>query len=202
MELDELKDIWKEENNKLENRIKLNENLIEKMNVDKTIGTYDKLLKQSLVGRNLALVYCGISIWMALIVIKEIEYSIPAIIGALAMLWSFISHLSIEKSDYGKISLVELQKSICKFRIHTATMAKYDSSIVFLWLLTLAPIFIKIFYNISIYSNFKYLSVFCLFSFVFIILIWVLGHYVYQKYERQLKQSEADLNEIIEFEKM
>src|SRR5690606_9992200 len=99
-------------------------------------------------------------------------------------------------------SLIELQKSICNFRMHTASMAKYDRSIVFLWLLTFAPIFIKYVYNVSIYSNYKYFSIFCLVSVVYIILMVALGNQVYQKYEKQLKQSETSLNEIIEFEKM
>jgi len=201
MELDELKNLWNEENKKLEDRIKLNEKLIKKMNMEKTVGEFDKLLKFSILGRNLALVYFAISLVMAGKMIKEIEYSIPAILGGLAMLWSFISHLPIKKPDYEKSSILDLQKSICQFRIHTASNAKYDIAIVVFWILTLSPLYVKNVYKIAIYNNTTYLLVFCLVAILFIVVTIVLSRKVYKKYEQKLKQSEAYLEEIMEFEK-
>jgi hypothetical protein len=202
MELDEVKNLWKEENKKLENRIEFNEKFLRKMNIDKAAGEFDKFLKVSILGRNMALIYCAISLVMSSVVIEEIEYSIPGIIGGLTMLWSFIHHLSIEKPDYSNISLIELQKSICKFRIHLSSSAKYDISIVSLWLLTMVPLYLRLGFNIFVYTNPKHLSILCLLSFVVIVLTIVLSRNIYKQNELKLKRSEAYLDEIMEFEKM
>jgi len=199
MELDELKNIWKEEDKNLDSKIKLNENLLIKINMENTTGEFNKILSISLLGRNMALIYCFISIVMAILMIEEIGYSLPAILGGLAMLWSFISHLSIEKPNY-KDSVVQLQKTICNFRIHMAANAKYDISVVALWLLTLAPIYLKYFYNISLYNNLKALFIFCLISAVVLTLMITLSRKMYKEYDQKLKNAEANLSELIVFE--
>lgn len=51
--------------------------------------SYEKLLTLAILGRNLAMVYCVISVVYAVRVFDSLAYSIPAILGALAMLWSF-----------------------------------------------------------------------------------------------------------------
>lgn len=200
MELDELKKLWKEENTRLENRIELNEKLIREMNMNKSIRGFDKLLKFSILGRNLALVYCFISIALAIRVIDEPLYSVPAIIGGLAMLASFVSHLSLERPNYEEISLIDLQKVISKFRIHTAANAKYDIGVVTLWLLTLTPAYLNVFFGVHLYARPTDLSIFCLVFFVAIIALSAMSQSIYRKYDRQLKQSEAYLDKIIDFE--
>jgi len=202
MELDELKGLWKEDDKKLENRIELNEKLIQKMNMNNTVLEFDKLISKSILGRNMALVYCIITLILSSVIIEELVYSVPAIIGSMAMLWSFIDHLSINKPDYSRISLIELQKSICNFRIHTSSTAKYDMAIVLLWQITSTPLYLKVLYKVSIYSNLKYFAIFCLSSVVISILVVSFSRKTYEKYDRKLKESESDLEKIIEFEKV
>lgn len=202
MELDELKELWKEDNRKLEVRIELNEKILRKMNMEKAVGEFDTLIKRSILGRNLALVYGSISFLMSAFLISEFEFSIPCIIGGLAMFWSFIDHLSIRTPDYYSIPIIELQKSISKFRIHSSTTAKYDISIVSLWLLTLAPVYIRVIFHKSIYANMIALSIFVGTSIILIIITIAFSKSIYAKYESVLKQSESYLNEILEFEKV
>ncbi|KAA5540331.1 hypothetical protein [Adhaeribacter rhizoryzae] len=199
MNLDELKNTWKEEDKHLENKIRLNENLLLKMNLENTTGAINKIINKSLIGRNLALLYCFISIGTAVMIIEEIAYSLPAIMGGLAMLWSFVSHLAIEKPNY-TVSLVQLQKTICNFRIHMAANAKYDIAIVAFWLLTLAPIYLKYIYKIPVYSNPKALSIFVLISVVVLTVMIAVSQKAYKKYDQILKNSEAYLSKLIEFE--
>jgi uncharacterized membrane protein len=170
------------------------------MTMENATGEFNKLLSQSRLGRNLALLYCLISVVIAILIFEETAYSVPAILGGLAMLWSFISHLSIEKPDHA-MSLVQLQKKIGNFRIHTATHAKYDILIVALWLLTLAPIFLKYTHNISLYSDLKALAVFCVISVVVLAFMVAVSRKMYQKNELKLRNTEAYLAELIEFEK-
>src|SRR6185369_13143386 len=100
MELDEMKKLWNEENERLKNKIEVNEKILKEMNMNKTISEIDPLFKRAILGRNLALVYCIISMVYASLVIQDVWYSIPAILGGLVMLRSFIYHLSIDKPDY------------------------------------------------------------------------------------------------------
>lgn len=201
MELDELKGLWKENNEKLEARIELNEKLLRKMNLDKAVGEYDTLLRRSILGRNLALVYGIISFLTAAFLLSEFAFSIPCIIAGLAMIWSFTDHLSIQKPDYYSIPILELQKSISKFRIHSSTAARYDISIVLLWLLTIVPAYIRVISHKSIYASMPYLGIFVLISIILIISMIAVAKSIYAKYESVLKQSEHYLNEIMEFEK-
>ena len=199
MELDELKNLWRAEDKNLNNKIILNEKLLLKMNMENATGEVDKIISTSMLGRDMALVYCFISIGLAIFMIDAIAYSIPAIVGGLAMLWSFISHLSIKKLDY-KNPIVDIQKAICTFRVHTAANAKYDILISILWMLTIAPIIIKIVANMSVYNDHKGLAIFYLIAAIPLTFIIVLSRKLYAEQDRSLKKAESYLAALIEFE--
>lgn len=203
MEIEELKTLWQADSQRLEKRIELNEKLLQQMNMEKAMGQFDQLVQKSIMGRNMALVYGAISIVSASLVIERIELSIPIILAAFAMFWSFKYHLVIEKpGDYSKISLVELQKSICKFRIHTSGSAKYDISIFLLWALTLIPLYLDAILNVSVYSSLSYAFPFVMFVVAIAVILPQVFKKIYQEYETTLKESELYLEEIIEFEKV
>ena len=143
MELDDLKTIWLKEKMELESKIILNHNLVKELILNKSKNSFDRLISISILGRNLALVYMLISLFLASKVLYELQYSIPAFIGAAAMLFSFFQHISLVKPDYLKMSTIELQKNIARFRLHTSKYSKYDISIGCIWILTVLPIFFK-----------------------------------------------------------
>lgn len=196
MELDDFKGIWLKEKQELESKLVLNEKLVKELTVDKSKDSIDKLMRTAILGRNLALVYVFISIISAINVFYKFEYSIPAFIGATAMLFSFYQHKSLKIPDYGKMNTVELQKTICQFRIHTSKYAKYDISIVSLWFFTLIPIYSKFIFKIDI-------SLFSLYAIIAILitLTFVFSKNIYKKWDKELEQNEEQLNQILEFEK-
>ena len=202
MELDELKKLWMDENERLKNKIEVNEKILKEMNMNKAIGEIDPLFKKAILGRNLALVYCLISMVAASLVIQDVWYSIPSIIGGLIMLRSFIYHLSIDKPDYYSMPILDLQKSINDFRIHIASSEKNDMASVIVWQLVTTPACLRLRpFNIFIYDNPKYLAIFCLYMFVFAVLTIAFSKKAYKKGGQQLKKAESHLNEIKEFEK-
>lgn len=201
MELNELKDLWQDEKMRLEKRLEINEKLLQKMNLDKVVGDFDKLLTRSILGRNLALVYCLISLFMSWSVLDEFEYSIPCLVGGFAMFGSFILHLAIPKPDYTQLSILDLQKIICDFRIHIAKTAIYDKAIVLFWFLTYIPICFRLIAKIYIYSDFNSTLTYFFISIVISILSIVPFKNVYKEYENKLRATEKYLAEIIEFEK-
>lgn len=91
MELDDLKNIWQKEKEELQDRISLNEKLIQDLSLDKPKGDFNKLVKTAIIGRNLALVYMIFSFALAYKVSEHIQFFIPLFIGGVAMLFSFFS---------------------------------------------------------------------------------------------------------------
>lgn len=202
MEIDELQKIWKEENESLKNRVYLNEKAIKNMNLKSTSNTFKRFLIFSMVGRNLALIYFIISMVTAYYVLHEYYLSIPVVIGGLLMLWSFYHHLAIRKYKVpSNKSVVELQKSIENFRIHSMKSKYYDLLISVAWLLTLTPVFLKEQYNFDVYSGAENLVKPGLVLGGFIVFLLLISKYGYGMIDEKLKDSETRLAEVIEFEK-
>ncbi len=200
MDFDALKDTWRKEQNELEIKIKLREEVILRMNIEKSKNKFDQLLSISILGRNLALLYMAMSIWASFKVINEFEYSIPAMIGGMAMLGSFIMHASLKRPDISIMNTLTLQKSIHQFRIHTIKSSKYDISIVSLWFLTIIPVYLKLFFKISIYSNLIHFGIFSLVILLTISLVMLFSNKLYQKWNSELHEIENQLSAIKEFE--
>lgn len=194
MELDDLKGIWLKEKKEMEGRIAINEALINKMNLDSSKGSFDKLLTTAILGRNLALVYMTISLFFVVKEFYNYEYSLPALIGAIAMLFSFIQHWSLKRFDFCTMSTVELHKAICEFRIHTLRHAHYDTAVVCLWLLTLLPISAK--FHLFNFSNVLLCGVIIL----MIVLALLYSKGIYKNWDIQLRENEFQLTRIMEFE--
>jgi hypothetical protein len=200
MELDDLKTIWLREKMELESKIILNHNLVKELIFNKSKNSFDKLIRISILGRNLALVYMLISLFLASTVLYELQYSIPAFIGAAAMLFSFFQHISLVKPDYLKMSTIELQKNISRFRVHTSKYSKYDISIVCIWFLTVLPICFKYF---SKYFPFIFTQPIFIYSYFFLLifLLIIIPIFLYKKIDKELEESERQLDQLIEFEK-
>ncbi|MGL1885440.1 MAG: hypothetical protein OCD76_02900 [Reichenbachiella sp.] len=202
MEIDDLKNLWQEENESLKSRIQLNEKAIKNMNLDGAVNTFRFFLNVSLAGRNLALVYFIISIVVAFNVKEEYYYSVPIIVGGLLMLWSFYHHLAIEKyKKHYNLSIVELQKSIENFRIHSMKSKHYDFLVVLVWLLTLSPVYLRYKYNFDIYSNHDNLLNMVIILVGGLFILYLVIQWGYNMYDKKLSKSETRLLEIMEFEK-
>lgn len=195
MELDDLKNTWQKEKEELQDRIFLNEKLIQDLSLDKPKGVFDKVVKTAILGRNLALIYMILSFVFAYKVYVDIQLFIPLIIGGLAMLFSFSQHLSIERPDFSQMNTIELQKSISRFRIHMAKYAKYDIIIVGLWFLTLLPPFLKLVLRLQI-SYVQLIPILLL----IVALIIVFSKDTYKKWDKKLRENEEQLQRIIDFE--
>jgi len=201
MASNEMKDLWKIENKELEDKVNVNEALLRSSAFDKAATDYEKLLTLSIWGRNLALVYCVISVVYAIRIFNAYVYSIPALLGALAMLWSFTSHLSLKRISFERLSIIELQKSIHAFRVHTNKMKLYDFSIVVFWLLTLTPAWILSNWSLALYENPKTMLIFFGLAAVLVIIVFLVTRMLYRDYNNKLQDAEQALEHIKEFEK-
>ena len=199
-ETNEMNDIWREENKRLEEQLKVNETLLRKLTVSNAATRYEKLLMVSIWGRNLALVYCLIAIVYAMRTFATPVYSIPPMFGALAMFCSFVSHWKLKRPNFEHLSVVELQKSICAFRIHTEKMKVWDIAAVAFWLITLAPAWLKRSYNLSLYDNPRTITIFFSLSVLLMAIIYLSGVAMYAAINQKLQRSEQILANIKLFE--
>lgn len=198
MEIDELKEIWKNEQEKLIDRIEINEKRINEITIQNSKSKIEEYMNTSILGRNLALLYAVISISLASIVRNDLLYSLPAFIAGIAMIYSFIQHISLKKEDFSSMNIIELQKTINSFQIHTLKYSKFDTGIVALWLLTSIPILIKILFKFSIFSNTITFLIFIFFSVILLLKLFSLD--IYKKWDLELNTAKIKLNEIQKIE--
>lgn len=200
MELDDFKAVWSKEQKELENRLVLNERLIKQMTLEKSQEKFHKLLGISILGRNLALVYMAISMACACWVIGELEFSIPAIIGGLAMLFSFIQHRHLKQPDFISMNAIELQKTISQFRVHTAKYSKYDFFIVLLWFITLFPILLKEVVKWSMYSSLANVLIYLSIVMLLVSMMLLFSDKMYKKIDSELEENILQLELLNQFD--
>ncbi len=201
MELSDMQEQWKKENELLKARVNLNEKLLLEMKLDKALDEFHKLLKLSIAGRNMALVYCAISLGVAISIWDQMAYSIPTFIGALAMLWSFMHHLAIKGPvDQEQLSILQWQKVIEQFRVHSLKSLNADMAVTILWFLAIIPAGLRVILGVDIYGNRALLMIT---SAVFVGVIYFftsIGKNAYRTYNQKLKRSRAALENIKAFE--
>ncbi len=200
MELQEFREVWKKEKKELVDRIEVSENRLKKISLQKAKSKFDHYLKMSIVGRTLALVYAIISFCFFYKGYNNLLYSIPALIGGLAMLFSFYQHLALKKPNYNVMNIVEFQKAIHNLRIHLLKHAKYDKAIVILWFLTITPIYMKAILKVSLFASLKNFILYFSIIAVVLCIIILISSDVYKKWNTELEEHENNLKEIKEFE--
>jgi hypothetical protein len=198
MEVNELKEIWKKDQEKLIERIEVNEKRINEITIQNSKSKLEEYMNISIKGRNIALLYAALSLILAWKVKEELVYSLPAVIASVAMVLSFFQHLPLKKADYSLMNIIDLQSTIYKFQVHILKYSKFDMGIVALWLLTSIPILLKIIFKLAIFSNFIALCVFILFGTV--VLFKMFSADIYKKWDKELIEAQSRLNDIQEFE--
>jgi hypothetical protein len=198
MELNEFKEMWKREQEQLMARIDINEKRINEITIQKSISKIEEYMNIFVKGRNMTFLYASLSLILAWLVRENLMYSLPAVIAAIAMMISFVQHFSLKRVNYSVMNIIELQSAINKFQIHILKYSKYDMGVVALWFLTAIPIFLKIVFKLAVFSNFIALGIFI--SSGTLILLKLFSLDIYKIWDKELKDAQASLNKIKEFE--
>jgi len=136
MNIEDIKNTWKKDMQTLEQRVLVNEEKIKQLELNKASTTFEKFLKVSLAGKNMALIYAVLSAVIMFKISDSPFFVVIVGIGAAAMLFSYFQHGPLKKLDLGSLGVVALQQEIYKFRMHTAKTAVYDLTIVGIWMAT------------------------------------------------------------------
>ncbi len=201
MNIDDIKSIWKQDMDALEDRVRVNEEKIKELELNKATSNFDKFLKISIAGKNMALVYAVGSLFLMYKVWDASFYAVIVGLGAAAMIFSYFQHSSLKKLDIGSLSLIALQKEIYKFRMHTAKTAVYDLTIVAFWMVTAG-----IGYYQWIYGGETVLNLTKSLGIGALILLWFAIAYfgskhIYKDIDVKLKESEDGLEKITNYQK-
>jgi len=200
MNIDDIKSVWKNDMQNLETRVKINEEKIKQLEFNKAQSSFDKFLKISLAGKNMALVYAIVSIAMIYLVRDSWMYASLLGAGAGLMIFSYFQHSVLKKIDYASLTIVELQKAIYNFRIHTQKTAVYDMTIVAVWLITVALAFLKAFKNYDLFADPSKAITPSLIVIAVVLTLIFASKKIYKDYDVKLKESEANLETIKKFE--
>jgi hypothetical protein len=200
MELADIKNLWKEEYKELEKRISINEKIVMEMNMKKQMKDVGNLYNLYTVGNIFGLIYVLISCYTFYLMMADWVYSIPVLIGGLVMLRGIFVHYGIEKPNMNTMSIIELQKSISKFRIHAKKYKMHDGICTIFWMLTIFPAYLKYMYDMNVYGDMGDLYSFLLIAGGMILYLSLFTFFFYKKANKDLSETEKSLDRLVEFE--
>jgi hypothetical protein len=203
MELDELKAMWAQYDTKLTENLRLNEELLKKMNLDKSKQEMQIPLNYEIASvliNVLFLLFFGISTFNFA---SELKFLLPGLVATLLSVWWLLASLRkvniLMKIDYFNSPVIELQKSINTVKQKALLFRKIEFYLLPIYAVAFAPIFVKVIYNIDIYNESKLYITGLISS---LILYYPLAIWYYKIiYDKKLKATSDFLNELNRFEK-
>ena len=203
MELDYFKTIWAQYDIKLSENLKLNEELLKKMNLDRSIQEMKIPLNYeiaSLLINILFILFFSISTFK---LSSEIKFLIPGLVVILISVWWLLNSIKkvniLTKIDYFNSPVIELQKSINTIKQKAILFRKIEYFLLPIYAAAFAPIFVKTIYKIDIYNESEMYIIGIIMS---LILYYPLAIWYYKViYDKKLKTTSDFLNELIRFEK-
>ena len=155
MELDKLKENWQEKLNEQDKKIAINFSLFKKLTEQNVSSSLDKILTIQKAGTYGALVYSVISFGLGSVFFKEYYYSIPLLIAGFLMLYSFLGHYKqlkeITSIGFGQTTVKDYLKTALLYEDWIFKSKTSDFMIVFFWLASIAPMFLKIFLHFQVH---------------------------------------------------
>ena len=203
MELDDFKTAWAKYDRKLTENLKLNEELLKKLNLDKSKREMSSPLNyeigSAIITFLLVLFLGGATIRFA----SDLRYSIPGLIATLLTLFGFVSSLikinTITKIDFNNASVIALQKSINILKQKVLLYRKVEYYVFPIYAISFAPIFLKAYKNIDIFSK---SHAFIIWILIALIIYYPLAIWYYKiGYDAKLKNTSDFLDELSRFEK-
>jgi hypothetical protein len=205
MELDILKDAWASHNKKLEKNLKLNEDLLRRMNLDNAKKEMNKPLVMEMVNMSFMFVVTAYVLALSFRMLEDSMFSIPGFIsllfggGFVAM--GLIRIKRMLNLDYDNSTIIELQKKLAETKVLVLRFRKLEYLLMPFYAIALAPILLKGLLDQNIYSMLQhtYMQVIVSIGVVVIILLtnWSNKYF----YDRKMKSAQQSLSEIIKYEK-
>jgi len=202
METDELKTVWAKYDKKLTENLKLNVELLRKMNLDKSKREMNTIINSEIFG--IIMGGFGILFFLSATIrfSGEFKFFISGLLTSIA--WLFFIILSIKKVmylsniDYYNSSIVTLQKSIMTFKQKFFIYKKIEIAGGLFFAVVLPPILVKALRNIDLYADpwRHIIGVTIGLAIGYPIAFWIYKNW----YEKKMQNTEQFLKEIEKFE--
>lgn len=202
MELDDLKNTWSQNDKKLTENLRLNEKLLQKLNLNNSKREMQKVLIYEFISIVIAVFVILFTISYSIYYLSYLRFSIPGFLASavafIYLIFGIIRTTGFLKIDYFGSPVVKVQREILALKKRTLQFRKYELILVPLLSIPLLPLLFKVVHNIDIYQNVQMLVI----DTVIILgvgypsVIWV---YKYL-YDKKFKNAETLLTELEEFE--
>lgn len=202
MELEDLTQAWVKYDQKLSNNLRLNEELLRKINLNSSKKEMQKPLITEIC--NIAIITVVIILlFLALFRLRhEIIYMSHCIASILLavpyFVFSAIKINRLTKIDYYDTSIIELQKNIATVKRLTFAFRKYELALIPFLLIAVQPVLFKLVHNINLYHNISLfvIEVVAALAIGYPLGIWLNKHL----YDKKFKNVEKLLQDISNFE--
>jgi hypothetical protein len=202
MELDDFKTAWAQYDKKLTANLKLNEELLRKMNLNNIKKEMQKPLIYEIVGIAVMFLFIVYVAASSIRFINEPKYCIPGFIstmtGLIFFIFAIIRTNKFLSVDYYGSSVLKLQKDITTLKKLVLQLRKFELILTPPLVLPFVPLLFKAVHNIDIYQNIKLLTIeiILILGIGFPLALWINKHL----YDKRFKNAESLLNEINKFE--
>ncbi len=200
MELDELKQKWTEYDNKLNESLKFNENLLRKMNLDKSREKIQKPVIFEIINIVIQLPVVIFLSYSIIHLFDKPEFSVTGFIALLILLYSVISSVIKIKVftniDYYNSPITMLQKQLTILKLKFLNYQKVILISLPVLVASIVPIVFYSFAGINVYEK---LYVFFIVVTIYLVFGYFVAFWVNRSLDRKLKDSEMYLKEIENF---
>lgn len=201
MELDDLKNTWSQYDKKLSDNLRLNEELIRKMNLNTSRREMQKILIYEIISIVVSVATIAYILSLSIYYINQLRFGIPGFvsIGVIMfyLIFGIIRTNGLLNIDYYGSPVVEVQKQILLLKRKSLYFRKFELILLPLVILPLLPLLFKAVHNIDIYQNLRLLiiEVVVMLGLGYPLMLWV---YKYL-YGKKFKNAENLLAELDKF---
>lgn len=202
MELDDLKSAWAQYDKKLTKSLKLNEELLQKMNRNHSKKEMQKPLVYEVANISLLFVLIVYMVAYSIRFSNEPKYWIPgsitAVTGSVLFIFAVIKANRFLNIDYYGSPVLKLQKDITILSKLVLKLRKYELLISPVLVLSLVPLLFKVIRNIDIYKNIKLFTIemILILGIGIPVTLWINRHL----YDEKFRNTERFLKEINDYE--
>lgn len=202
MELDELKATWAQYDKKLSQNLKFNEELLRKMNLEKSRKELQKPLLYEISGVIIGFVFTVLLTAISMRFIDEPKFAVPGFLASFIclgyMVFAIIKTNKFISIDYYGSSVLKLQKDIAELNKLVLCLRKYELMMFPLFVIPALPILCKFLYDMDIYAKTGMIifEIVLMLGVGYPLLFWINKHL----YDKKFRNTEQFLKEIETFE--
>jgi hypothetical protein len=205
MELQEIKNTWAEYDKKLSESLKVNEELLKRMNLDKS----KKELNSPMYGEMAAVVVMFLvflpMMFYTIYMIKQPVFSILSFISAaiafICMIFAILKTKAFLKIDYYNTPIVQLQNEITSLKMFILKFRKIEFVLATLLIICMAPVLFRWIWGIDIFASGYFIDPIIRIALALAIAIplsiWMNKHF----YDKKIENAQYHLKEIEKFSK-